>query len=683
MKLSVFILVLFCALFHSYGVQPPVDHPDILVRVRVSSADDLRQLVSLGLQMEYDMAVNNTAEGFISESDLEKVGNAGFEVTVIRDGLAKQERGQGAVSYYTWERVVSTIEGWHDDYPEITGLDSVGHSMGGMPIWEFRISSAPDTAPRQRYYLNGSTHGNEWMGTEVCMWIADYLLKNYESNDEVTAMVDRSEFVFHPVMNPDGFTSGTQGRRTLNNGRDPNRSFGWQVGGTSGSRPYEWPESRNYRDVMLRGPVYMNMDFHTGLVQLMRPFFGATGEDLDRNEYSALSRLYPIPGMIYGQAKERAIFMSAGGGSHGIACDAAFGTCGSMAFLPELCEHYRPASEIPTIAEYGRTCIFKIIDEMQKGVKGRVFDKSTGERLFARVQVTGDYAAVFSHPETGAYFKYLSSPSGSVEVTAFANGYTPLTARVDAVSGGFAGLDFPLEADPELPYGALWINAIQTFGGMDHSEVLNCLQLSDGETVGLQGGNDPLGFVSLYFGPRIYITDQDGDDITVHTANNTAYEVMAAWDVDDLEGDGFSLGTASGTSSFDLSDIGLDSARFVEIAVRQGTLELDAVEAVPGDFIVASAPRGAAARQRDRIRVISGSGGAFLVQARLAEGKFDVSLYDMAGRLVRTLGNGHAATDGNRTFTIRGDKAQQSSGTYIVRISDAFGVRTSRGTMFR
>jgi len=54
------------------------------------------------------------------------------------------------------------------------------------------------------HWICGSTHGNEYTGTEVCLYTIDKLVSGYGSDDEITRMVDNQTFYICPVVNPDG-----------------------------------------------------------------------------------------------------------------------------------------------------------------------------------------------------------------------------------------------------------------------------------------------------------------------------------------------------------------------------------------------------------------------------------------------------------------------------------------------
>lgn len=115
-------------------------------------------------------------------------------------------------------------------YPEITELLKIGESNMGRPIYVLVISNMKtgttidkhislynkrkenvDNVPPMKahqgkpgHFISGSTHGNEYTGTEVCLYIIDRLLTQYNNDEQITSLVDNKAFYICPMINPDG-----------------------------------------------------------------------------------------------------------------------------------------------------------------------------------------------------------------------------------------------------------------------------------------------------------------------------------------------------------------------------------------------------------------------------------------------------------------------------------------------
>jgi len=114
-------------------------------------------------------------------------------------------------------------------YPNLTELMEIGKSTLGKPIYVLAVTNmktgvALDTLiplrhsrnevknvpPMKRHqgkpgqWICGSTHGNEFTGTEVCLYIIDKLLSGYDRDPEIKRLLDEKVFYICPVVNPDG-----------------------------------------------------------------------------------------------------------------------------------------------------------------------------------------------------------------------------------------------------------------------------------------------------------------------------------------------------------------------------------------------------------------------------------------------------------------------------------------------
>ncbi|MCX6559892.1 MAG: M14 family zinc carboxypeptidase [Candidatus Aminicenantes bacterium] len=115
-------------------------------------------------------------------------------------------------------------------FPRLTELLEIGRSTLGRPIYVLVISNLDtgttidrqveirrpralevQTPPPAKAYLgkpgqwiDGGTHGNEYTGTEVCLYIIDKLLSGYGAAPEITALLDSRTIYVCPIVNPDG-----------------------------------------------------------------------------------------------------------------------------------------------------------------------------------------------------------------------------------------------------------------------------------------------------------------------------------------------------------------------------------------------------------------------------------------------------------------------------------------------
>ena len=115
-------------------------------------------------------------------------------------------------------------------YPSITELMEIGKSNFGRSIYVLVISNmktgttldahielqnmrkegVKNVAVMKPYqgkpgqWICAAMHGNEYTGTEVCLYIIDKLVTGYGSDPEITDLIDKKVFYICPIVNPDG-----------------------------------------------------------------------------------------------------------------------------------------------------------------------------------------------------------------------------------------------------------------------------------------------------------------------------------------------------------------------------------------------------------------------------------------------------------------------------------------------
>ncbi|MGW8266774.1 MAG: M14 family metallopeptidase [Longimicrobiales bacterium] len=132
--------------------------------------------------------------------------------------------------YHGYDGTVDYLEDVADAYPNITELLQIGESNMGRPVYVLVISNrrtgttidqhvelrnerkegVENVTPMKPYqgkpgmWIDGGTHGNEYTGTEVTLYIIDKLVSGYGSDESLTRLIDENAFYVCPIVNPDG-----------------------------------------------------------------------------------------------------------------------------------------------------------------------------------------------------------------------------------------------------------------------------------------------------------------------------------------------------------------------------------------------------------------------------------------------------------------------------------------------
>ncbi len=134
--------------------------------------------------------------------------------------------------YYDHNATVDALQRLHKAYPDLTDLEKIGVSEEGRDIWMLTVFNPATGADTEKpgIYVDGAIHGNEIQATEVCLYLAWYLLEKYDEIPMVKDMVDTRSFYIVPIVNvdnrarffedPSGYNIGRSARVPYDDDRD-------------------------------------------------------------------------------------------------------------------------------------------------------------------------------------------------------------------------------------------------------------------------------------------------------------------------------------------------------------------------------------------------------------------------------------------------------------------------------
>jgi len=107
--------------------------------------------------------------------------------------------------FYDGPAMLQALEDLHQAYPTFTDLRSIGKSEEGRDIWLLTINNQATGKDTEKpgIYVDGTIHGNEIQASEVCLYLAWYLLDKYDSIPMIKELVDKRSFYIIPVVNVD------------------------------------------------------------------------------------------------------------------------------------------------------------------------------------------------------------------------------------------------------------------------------------------------------------------------------------------------------------------------------------------------------------------------------------------------------------------------------------------------
>lgn len=141
---------------------------------------------------------------------------------------------------HRWFDVQRSFDAWNQAHADYVELSTIGVTNLGLPLLTIRVTDESVGAeeslsmPRKQVvYLDGSHHGNEYLGTELVMYyLEDLLTKASDGEADVQRFLRETEVWATPIVNADGNLADTR-----KNARqvDPNRNYPYLWGGVGAS----------------------------------------------------------------------------------------------------------------------------------------------------------------------------------------------------------------------------------------------------------------------------------------------------------------------------------------------------------------------------------------------------------------------------------------------------------------
>jgi len=124
--------------------------------------------------------------------------------------------------YHDYQRTARFLKNLESDYPHQVEVFSIGKSVMEKDIWCIKITNEKNTTEKDSCVIDGCIHGNEWESGEICLYLAEFLLLNFNLNQSITHILNTSVIYLIPLLNPDGRDNDF---RYNDNGVDLNRNF--------------------------------------------------------------------------------------------------------------------------------------------------------------------------------------------------------------------------------------------------------------------------------------------------------------------------------------------------------------------------------------------------------------------------------------------------------------------------
>ncbi|EDV92195.1 GH24779 [Drosophila grimshawi] len=138
--------------------------------------------------------------------------------------VAEAESFLDNAHYQNNEEIGELFQSLARDYPTLAQTYTIGRTIQGRPLHALALN-APTATPtptsdgshgisgndgdllRPMVKLVANIQGDETLGRQIVLYMAEYLASSYEANPEVQKLLNTTEIHFLPSCNPDGFAA--------------------------------------------------------------------------------------------------------------------------------------------------------------------------------------------------------------------------------------------------------------------------------------------------------------------------------------------------------------------------------------------------------------------------------------------------------------------------------------------
>ncbi|CAL0316050.1 unnamed protein product [Lupinus luteus] len=360
-----------------------------------------------------------------------------------------------ARGYMTNDDLETAVKEFGQRCSNISRIYSIGKSVNGVPLWVIEISDKPgeeEAEPAFKYI--GNVHGDEPVGRELLLFLANWLCDNHLKDPLATLIVENVHLHILPSMNPDGFS--LRRRRNANN-IDLNRNFPDQFFPVNDDEDSRQPETRAIMNWLRDIRFTASATLHGGALVANYPWDGT--EDKKTNYYGSpdddtfrfMASIYSHSHYNMSSSKE-----FPGGITNGAAWYPIYGGMQDWNYIHAGCfeltlevsdDKWPNAAELPVIWRYNKMSLLNLVASLVKtGVHGRIYSSGDGRPLPGFITVSGINYTVRAGTVFADYHRILA-PGDKYRVVATMPGYKSKNTTIWLDDGPMT-LDFVL--DPEV-----------------------------------------------------------------------------------------------------------------------------------------------------------------------------------------------------------------------------------------
>ncbi len=400
------------------------ERPETYFRFIIKSRDELREITRI---ISIDNVIGDTVYAYANSKEFRQFEALGKTAEILTPPSLKYKpkmsdtigKSQSWDSYPTYDTYRNMMIQFGKDYPGICRIDSVGQSVEGRALLFAVISDNVQKEEAEPEVMFTSTmHGDETTGYILMLRLIDYLLTNYQSDQQVTNLVENLEIWINPLANPDGTyyngdTTVYGATRYNANAVDLNRNFPSPAEREHPDDNLWQPETVAMMELSERQNFILSANFHGGAELLNYPWDCWERRHADDEWLIRLCRQYADTA----QANSPAGYLTDmnNGITNGWDWYLTFGNRQDYMTYYRHCREVTieisdtkllPASELSAHWDYNRNALLNYLSAALTGIRGEIrTDLELGEMQISIVGHESDNSWIVPDENYGDYYR--------------------------------------------------------------------------------------------------------------------------------------------------------------------------------------------------------------------------------------------------------------------------------------
>lgn len=223
----------------------------------ITTAKERTKLARTGVAI--DGATDELVVITADKAEAAELRASGYTLTARPGPEERDVKAAAPSDYHTYEEMMTAVDGYVEQYPELVSKEVIGTSHEGRDIIAVKLSAdVAEDRDTPEVLFTHNQHAREHLTVEMALFTLEEFTSGYGTDDRVTKVLDEREVWVIPSVNPDGkvYDQESGQFRMWRKNRQPNE--GTNAVGTDLNRnwSYEWgccggsssnPASETYR----------------------------------------------------------------------------------------------------------------------------------------------------------------------------------------------------------------------------------------------------------------------------------------------------------------------------------------------------------------------------------------------------------------------------------------------------